>query len=196
MLFPCIFLVFFPSWPIEILFERGRFTANDSQMTAHALFAYSFGLPFYGMHKILLPVFYTINRQKTALVVAVVSILINIAFAIAMVPKYGFFVLAWSSTISIACHALLLYWLLPSKLFQKRNFFSSRQYVSFLALFFCLCGYFFALSEWLPQVSIAKIWWFFPLLVVPVGILDLFLWLSGGPVIFIRKIILKWKKTS
>lgn len=128
MLLPALFFWQFPDWPLEILFQRGQFSAVDTEMCSRALLAYSVGLPFYGMHKILLPVFYTLEKQKVALAISVSSILLNILLATQLIGRVGFSMLAWSSSLSIAANALGLFFLLPRSLFHHPKFFSRQQW--------------------------------------------------------------------
>ena len=185
MMFPFLLLAFFPAWPMELLFERGKFSHFDTQMSAMALMGYSFGLPFYGVHKILVPVFYTIDKQKIVLAIAVISILINIALASLLVSKYGFSILAWASTISISINAILLFCFLPSQLFQKRNFFVRKRVLAFAGLSLSLCGYFMGLKWILSLITVNKLWLAMPFLVVPVLLIELFLSLADEKTFFL-----------
>ncbi|MFT3742694.1 MAG: murein biosynthesis integral membrane protein MurJ [Pyrinomonadaceae bacterium] len=56
----------------------GKFSAMDTSMTAAALAGYSVGLTGYAAIKILSPAFYALNDAKTPMIIAVVSIGVNL----------------------------------------------------------------------------------------------------------------------
>lgn len=62
---------------IRLIYERGKFDANATSMTAIALAGYSIGLTGYAAIKILSPAFYAINDAKTPMIIALASIVVN-----------------------------------------------------------------------------------------------------------------------
>jgi len=62
---------------IRLIYERGKFDAAATSMTAVALAGYSIGLTGYAAIKILSPAFYALDNAKTPMVIAVVSIGVN-----------------------------------------------------------------------------------------------------------------------
>jgi len=69
---------------IRLIYERGKFNEGDTAMTAYALAGYSIGLTGYAAIKVLSPAFYALNDAKTPMIIAICSILVNIA------ASYGF----------------------------------------------------------------------------------------------------------
>lgn len=69
---------------VRLLYEGGRFTAIDTNMTAWALSAYSVGLAAYSAIKIISPSFYALDDAKTPMYVSVASILVHIATSFGM----------------------------------------------------------------------------------------------------------------
>ena len=63
---------------IRLLYERGRFTSFDTDMTAWALAAYSIGLAGYAAIKIISPAFYALDDAKTPMYVSLGSILVHV----------------------------------------------------------------------------------------------------------------------
>ncbi len=63
---------------IRLIYEGGRFTAIDTNMTAWALAAYSVGLAAYSAIKILSPSFYALDDAKTPMYVSIASILVHV----------------------------------------------------------------------------------------------------------------------
>lgn len=101
---------------VQIIFERGEFALKDSLMTARALKIYALSLPLYGLSKVLVPVFYTIEKEKIAVISSIVSILSNIIFCVLLVPRYGFEILAWGMGGSMLLNVIILAVFLKSQL--------------------------------------------------------------------------------
>jgi putative peptidoglycan lipid II flippase len=62
---------------IRLIYERGKFDATATSMTAIALAGYSIGLTGYAAIKILSPAFYALNDAKTPMMIALASIIVN-----------------------------------------------------------------------------------------------------------------------
>lgn len=77
---------------IRLIYERGRFDALATQMTAMALVGYSIGLTGYAAIKILSPAFYALDDAKTPMIIALVSIIVNFVgcyFLRELLSQYG-----------------------------------------------------------------------------------------------------------
>ncbi len=101
---------------VKILFERGKFDALDTQNTAVALRYYLLGLPFYGIYKLLVPVFYTLDRQKVPVYCSIFSIIANIIFCVSLVDAWGYKVLALGTTLSMILNSGLQFLILKKEL--------------------------------------------------------------------------------
>ncbi|MCW5748761.1 MAG: murein biosynthesis integral membrane protein MurJ [Alphaproteobacteria bacterium] len=64
---------------VRILFERGHFSAADTQRAAGALAAFAAGLPAFVLVKALLPAFYAREDTRTPLYAAILAIAVNVA---------------------------------------------------------------------------------------------------------------------
>ncbi|MEP6848228.1 MAG: murein biosynthesis integral membrane protein MurJ [Acidobacteriota bacterium] len=62
---------------VRLIYERGKFDATATSMTAVALAGYSIGLTGYAAIKILSPAFYALNDAKTPMIIAIGSIGVN-----------------------------------------------------------------------------------------------------------------------
>ncbi len=62
---------------VRLIYERGKFDATATSMTAIALVGYSIGLTGYAAIKILSPAFYALNDAKTPMMIAITSIAVN-----------------------------------------------------------------------------------------------------------------------
>ncbi len=72
---------------IRLIYSRGAFTEADVPMTAWALTGYAIGLTGYAAIKILSPAFYALDDAKTPMIIALCSIVVNVA------ASYGFKIL-------------------------------------------------------------------------------------------------------
>jgi len=93
-------LVVVPVPLVEVLFERGRFTADDTANTAMAVAVYGMGLPAFVMQKVLQPLFFARGDTKTPFHYAVVAMLVNAAVAIGLAPVIGFLAAAIGTTLA------------------------------------------------------------------------------------------------
>jgi putative peptidoglycan lipid II flippase len=96
---------------ISVLFEHGKFTAYDVQMTAAPLQAYAFGLVFYAAIKVLQPAFYTIDRRFIPMIVSIAMIALNLALnsTTVFVLHWDHTALAWATAIGLATNFAILY---------------------------------------------------------------------------------------
>lgn len=69
---------------ISLIYERGKFDAFDTNMTAWALSAYSLGLVGYAAIKVLSPSFYALDDAKTPMYVSLVTIVVHVATSFGM----------------------------------------------------------------------------------------------------------------
>jgi putative peptidoglycan lipid II flippase len=84
----------------SVLFERGAFGADDTAATALALAAYGLGLPAFVLHKVLQPLYYAREDTRRPFRYAVVSMAVNAAFAVLMMPVIGFMAAALATTVA------------------------------------------------------------------------------------------------
>ncbi len=67
---------------IRVLFQHGQFVAESTRLTARALLYYAIGLPALATVKLVVPAFYSTRDTKTPVIVAFISLIINIALNI------------------------------------------------------------------------------------------------------------------
>lgn len=85
---------------ISVLFQRGAFGPLDTANTALVLAAYGLGLPAFVLQKMLQPLYYAREDTKRPFQYAVVSMLVNVAFAVGLMPVIGFVAAALATTVS------------------------------------------------------------------------------------------------
>lgn len=85
---------------ISVLYQRGAFGADDTANTALVLAAYGLGLPAFVLQKMLQPLYYAREDTKRPFQYALVSMLVNVGFAVGMMPVMGFVAAALATTVS------------------------------------------------------------------------------------------------
>jgi putative peptidoglycan lipid II flippase len=95
---------------IRVLFEHGKFGADDTMRAAGALAAYSIGLPAFMLVKALTPGFFAREDTRTPLYTAIVSIAVNVALnaVFVLATPLGTVGIALSSSISGWLNVVLL----------------------------------------------------------------------------------------
>jgi putative peptidoglycan lipid II flippase len=84
----------------SVLYERGAFGANDTAATALALAIYGAGLPAFVLHKVLQPLYYAREDTRSPFRFAVVSMVLNAAIAVGLMPLIGFAAAALATTLA------------------------------------------------------------------------------------------------
>jgi len=64
---------------IQVLFERGEFSAASTDLTAHALLFFAMGLSGFAMVKIIVQAFYALHETRAPVTVAAISLALNIS---------------------------------------------------------------------------------------------------------------------
>ncbi|MBI1417727.1 MAG: murein biosynthesis integral membrane protein MurJ [Limimaricola sp.] len=91
-------LIVIPVPLISVLFQRGAFTTADTQATALALAVYGLGLPSFVLQKALQPLFYAREDTRSPFNYAIVSLIVNILFAVGLSPFIGWIAAALGTT--------------------------------------------------------------------------------------------------
>lgn len=85
---------------INILFERGHFTAQDSVRTSWAVAAYSLGLPAYVLVKALTPNFFARGDTKTPVKYSIVVLITNLICSLILMRPFGHLGIAMATSIA------------------------------------------------------------------------------------------------
>ena len=99
---------------ISVLFERGKFDADDVQKTGWALAGFAAGLPGYVLIKVLQPAYFAREDTKSPMIMAGVAVAVNIVCSIVlfnlMRPSgYGHVGIAIATSISAWVNVILLW---------------------------------------------------------------------------------------
>ena len=97
---------------VELVFERGSFSPDDTRETAAALAFYAPGLLGYTAVRITVPCFYALRNSLTPTLISVASVALNIVLNVMLVERMGYRGLALGTSIAALVNAgLLLYFL-------------------------------------------------------------------------------------
>lgn len=119
---------------INILFERGRFTSQDSIMTSLAVAVYAVGLPAYVLVKALTPNFFARGNTRTPVKYSLVVFAANLICSLILMQKFGH--LGIAAATSIAAYVSLYQYIHGLK---KRKYwqFSHSLKIKLLKIIFC-----------------------------------------------------------
>ncbi len=94
---------------ITIIFEGGRFTAEDAAMSGRILAVLVLGLPAYVLVKVLVPSFYARSDTRTPVYAAFAALAVFISFNIAFLQRFGVEGVAAASATGAWLNAGILY---------------------------------------------------------------------------------------
>ncbi len=100
---------------VEVLLQRGRFTASDTAATAGALMFYAPGLIGSSIVKIASPTFYALRDARTPVLVSVGAVAVNLLLNLMLVDVLGYRGLALGTSLASLFNAGLLVWLLQRR---------------------------------------------------------------------------------
>jgi len=111
----------------KTLFERGAFGAYSTQITSFVLLFYSFGLLSYGVIKILVNGFYSMQDTKTPVKIAAVSLVVNIILSVLLMFPLKVAGLALANSIAGIFNATILLIILRKRIggFGKKKLVTS-----------------------------------------------------------------------
>jgi putative peptidoglycan lipid II flippase len=96
---------------ISTLFQRGEFLYSDVIQASKSLIAFSIGLPFFMMMKVLVPAFFSRKDTKTPMYAAIAALLVNVIlnYIFAIKLGYGHIGLALASSIAAILSSSILF---------------------------------------------------------------------------------------
>lgn len=102
-------LIMLRSEIVSVLYEYGKFSATDRQMTALALISYSVGIPAFSLNRVLAPAFYARKEPGIAVRMGAISVTMNVLFnGAALWLGAGFVGIALSASAAGFIQTLLL----------------------------------------------------------------------------------------
>jgi putative peptidoglycan lipid II flippase len=94
---------------LQVLFMRGAFDQQDVLNASYSLMAYSGGLLFFMLVKVLAPGYYSRQDTKTPVKIGIIAMLSNMGFNFIFAIPYGYVGLAIATALSALLNASLLY---------------------------------------------------------------------------------------
>lgn len=110
----CLFVLRYPV--IRLLFERGKFDADSTQLTATALTFYALGLVSFAVDVILLRVYYSLSDTTTPAIMEAATIGLHIGIIWLFIGSLGHGSIALAFTLSKTLKVIILFALLERKL--------------------------------------------------------------------------------
>ena len=110
-----IALIVIPYPIISTLFQHGAFTAEDANLTALSLAGFAIGIPGYVLVRVLQPGYFARENTKTPMLIAGVTVIVNIVFSIILFDSLGHIGIAIATSVAAWVNVALL-------LFGLRNF--------------------------------------------------------------------------
>lgn len=101
-------LIMLPTDIIRLVYERGAFTVQATNMTAHALTAFASGLPAYVLIKVFQPAFFAREDMRTPFYLSLVMVVINVMLSLSLFPTYGHVAIALATSISAWVNVVLM----------------------------------------------------------------------------------------
>ena len=100
---------------IRIIYQHGRFGIDDTLATTAVLRAYSIGLVFYALIKILGPAFYALDDTKVPVKASIISIVVSIILSLSLIKPFGYISLPFSSSMAAIVNAGFLFFVLQNR---------------------------------------------------------------------------------
>ncbi|GAD01544.1 MULTISPECIES: murein biosynthesis integral membrane protein MurJ [Agarivorans] len=94
---------------LQVLFMRGAFDQQDVLNASYSLMAYSGGLLFFMLVKVLAPGYYSRQDTKTPVKIGIIAMASNMGFNLIFAIPYGYIGLAIATALSALLNASLLY---------------------------------------------------------------------------------------
>lgn len=93
---------------VALLFQYGRFTAEDVDATAAILQAYVLGVVPYSLIKVFAPAFYTLDRPRIPMIASMIAVAVNVGFNVFTYRRLGAPGLALGTTLGALANLLVL----------------------------------------------------------------------------------------
>lgn len=94
---------------VALIYERGAFLREDSELAAQVLAAFAMGLPSFVLIKVFQPSFYAREDMKTPMWFSIINAVSNIILSLTLFPIYGVVGLAIATSIAGWLNAFLLW---------------------------------------------------------------------------------------
>ena len=144
---------------ISTIFYRGAFTELDVLRSSYSLIAFSFGLPFFMLMKVLTPAFFARKDTKTPMYVAIASLLLNASlnYLLAFTFGLGHIGIAIGSSIAALISVIILELILYRDGFFKIQSIFNRFNLMLLAASSALIIFLYFFTSWTNFLELNQI---------------------------------------
>lgn len=163
---------------IQVLFQRGAFSATDTQAVSSALIAFAAGLPAFVMIKVFQPGFFAREDTRTPMIYAGISVAVNIAGSLSMFFVIGHVGIAIATSLAAWTNATLL----GVTLMRRKNF-EPDKLLKRRAVMIVASSIVMALALWLASQPLGR--FFEPSNGVPLQIFALVMLIVAGAVVYL-----------
>ncbi len=150
-------LMIVPQPIIQVLFERGAFSQDDTSATSLALAAFAAGLPAFVMVKVFSPGFFAREDTRTPMYYAGASVVVNISFSLALFWVIGHVGIAIATSLAGWVNAGLLAMTLTRRGYFQFDAEFKRRFIplciSCLVMGIALWGASMMLSDWFAPAN-------------------------------------------
>jgi len=100
---------------VQIVYERGAFDVTATSITSSAYLFYSIGLVFTAVNELMVRIYYSFQDMRRPMIFSGICVIINIILNLALIDSMAHNGLALSTSISMLCNTILLYYGLRKK---------------------------------------------------------------------------------
>jgi putative peptidoglycan lipid II flippase len=181
---------------ISSLFERGKFTSDESFFVARALMFYSFGLPSYVLVKVMEPAFFSRGDTKTPMKIAFACLINNAIFnLIFFTLGFGYVGIVLSSVASTYLNlTILITTLIRKKHFHFEKDFAKKMILILIPSFLMALTLFIMREHFYQSEYFGKITELTIMILVGLLVYGISAFLSGSLNILLKSHLLKRKK--
>jgi putative peptidoglycan lipid II flippase len=139
---------------ISVLFQRGEFNAQATLLTAQALLCYAMGLWAFSTIRIIVSAFYSLQDTKAPMKAAIVALIVNAAFSVALMFPFQHGGLALATSIASAVNVGMLWVILKRRVGTILNAEFTRSFGKTLLASLIMWGVIGLIGQWVPwQIS-------------------------------------------
>ena len=100
---------------VQIVYERGAFDTAATSITSSAYLFFSIGLVFTAVNELMVRIYYSFQEMRRPMIFSGICVIINIILNLALIDSMAHNGLALSTSISMLCNTILLYYGLRKK---------------------------------------------------------------------------------
>lgn len=94
---------------LRLMYQRGRFSSDDTRAAAAALECYAVGMVAYSGVKVVAPVFYALHRIRVAVIASLAAVLVNLLLNAFLHQRFGYRGLALTTAVAALLNGAVLY---------------------------------------------------------------------------------------